>query len=216
MSKKSDWLIPLGLILLCLVPILGGAVRIGELAGNKSITPQNARFFTAPSVVITHVVCSLVYGVLGAFQFSRGFRRRCMQWHRRVGTLLIAFGLLSALTGLWMTQFFPHVATDGPALYSIRLVVGIVMAACHIFAIVAIREKNFRQHGTWMMRGYALGMGAGTQVFTHLPWVIAFGSPPTDWERDIAMAAGWLINALVVEWFIWRKALNRSFLAAQH
>ena len=28
-----------------------------------------------------------------------------------------------------------------------------------------------------MMRGYAIGLGAGTQVFTHVPWLLAFGVP---------------------------------------
>ena len=216
MSKRFDWLIPLGLILLCLVPILGGAVRIGELSGNSTITPHNARFFTAPGVVITHIICSLVYGVLGAFQFSRGFRRRFPQWHRKAGTLLMTFGLLSALTGLWMTQCFPHVPTDGEALYYIRLAVGTAMTVCHVFAIAAIGKKKFRIHGAWMMRGYALGMGAGTQVFTHLPWVIAIGSSPTGAERDVAMAAGWLINILVAEWILRWKTPQRPILATQH
>ena len=50
------------------------------------------------------------------------------------------------------------------------------------------------------MRAYALGMGAGTQVFTHLPWIIAGGALPTGYTRDAAMAAGWIINLAFVEW----------------
>jgi uncharacterized membrane protein len=216
MSKKSDLLIPFGLILLCFVPIFGGAMRISELTNNSTITPQNERFFTAPSVVVAHIICSLVYGLLGALQFSRGFRRKFIQWHRKAGTVLVFLGFTSALTGLWMTQTFPHVPTDGPTLYWVRIIVGVAMTLCLLWAVLAIRQKQFKHHGAWMIRAYALGMGAGTQVFTHLPWVIALGGIPTGLERDAAMAAGWLINALLAEWILWRKTSNRSIIKAQY
>lgn len=55
-----------------------------------------------------------------------------------------------------------------------------------------------------MIRGHAIGLGAGTQVFTHLPWVIA-GVTPVGTTRALLMAAGWVINVLVAEWIIRRK-----------
>lgn len=205
MQKKSDWLVPVGLMVLCLVPIIAGSVRIGQLSTTSNITPENARFFTAPGMVIVHIVCSCVFCFVGALQFSRGFRRKFHQWHRKAGTVLMLFGFLAALTGLWITQSFPHLPSDGPTLYWVRLIVGVAMTFCLIFAVQAIRRKSFKEHGNWMTRSYALGLGAGTQVFTHLPWMIALGTAPTGLERDTAMAAGWLINACVAEWIIWRK-----------
>ncbi len=44
-----------------------------------------------------------------------------------------------------------------------------------------------------MMRSYALGLGAGTQVLTHLPWYL-FPSIHGELARTLFMAAGWGIN----------------------
>jgi hypothetical protein len=52
------------------------------------------------------------------------------------------------------------------------------MAASIVLALVAVRRRDFASHGAWMIRGYAIGLGAGTQVLTHLPWfVVADGKP---------------------------------------
>ena len=55
-----------------------------------------------------------------------------------------------------------------------------------------------------MMRGYALGLGAGTQVFTHLPWFL-FPTIQGELARTLFMGAGWVINLAVAERFISRE-----------
>jgi hypothetical protein len=52
-----------------------------------------------------------------------------------------------------------------------------------------------------MVRAYAIGLGAGTQVLTHLPWVLYFGAPD-ELTRALLMGAGWAINLAVAEWII--------------
>jgi len=52
-----------------------------------------------------------------------------------------------------------------------------------------------------MMRGYAIGMGAGTQALVHLPWLLIVGTP-TELARALLMGAGWVINLAVAEWII--------------
>jgi len=64
-------------------------------------------------------------------------------------------------------------------------------------------------HGAWMMRAYALGMGAGTQVFTHIPLMMV-PSLRSELSRAIAMGAAWGINALVAEYFIQRSVQPRA------
>jgi hypothetical protein len=60
-----------------------------------------------------------------------------------------------------------------------------------------------------MMRGYAIGLGAGTQVFTHVPWFLLFGTPD-ELTRAILMGAGWVINLVVAEWVIRRRPLRTT------
>ena len=106
-AAKSDWLIPTGLIALSVVPVLAGTFRLVEFGGGAEITPDNARFFAEPVPVVLHIVSVTIYCVLGAFQFAPGFRRRKPNWHRAAGRILVPCGLVAALTGLWMAQFYP-------------------------------------------------------------------------------------------------------------
>ena len=57
-----------------------------------------------------------------------------------------------------------------------------------------------------MTRALVIGMGAGTQVLTHLPWFILVGSAPAEFPRAVMMGAGWVINMLVAEVIIRRKS----------
>jgi hypothetical protein len=51
-STRADWLVPAALILLSIIPFLGGVVRLFSLAGGTAVTPENERFFAAPLPVI--------------------------------------------------------------------------------------------------------------------------------------------------------------------
>ena len=141
-SARAEWLVIALLIALSALPIGYGAVRLAELAGGAEITPENARFFAAPVPVVLHILSVSVYCVLGAFQFSSGIRRRRPGWHRGAGRLLVPLGLVAALSGLWLTQFYPPVDHDGPLLYVIRLVVGSAMVLFICLGFAAIRRRD--------------------------------------------------------------------------
>ena len=55
-----------------------------------------------------------------------------------------------------------------------------------------------------MTRGYAIGLGAGTQVLTLMAGEMIAG-PPTELSRALLMGAGWAINLAVAEWTIRRR-----------
>src|SRR5215218_4865166 len=202
-SSKRQWWVPLGLVLLSLVPVLAGAARVGELTGGAQITAANARFFASPAPVVVHIIGASVYCLLGAFQFAPALRRR-RRWHRTAGRLLVPFGLAAALSGLWMTLFYARPPADDVLLTPMRLVFGVAMAACLVLGLAAIRRRDITRHRAWMARGYAIGLGAGTQVLTHLPWILLGGTPAGP-ARVVLMLAGWLINLAVVEWALRRR-----------
>jgi uncharacterized membrane protein len=209
---SAEWWIPASLILLSLVPGVAGIARLTELASNAEITPDNARFFTSPLPVVLHIVSVIVYSVLGAFQFAPGFRRRRGGWHRRVGRLLIPSGFVAAFSGLWMTHFYVLPSQDGVILHGLRLFFGWLMVLSLTFGVVAIWRRKFVQHGAWMIRAYAIGLGAGTQVFTHLPLLLL---PPDEIEmpRALAMGAGWIINLAVAEWLVCKRLAPQTHTA---
>ncbi len=205
--RRAEWLAPAGLIALSLVPIVAGAFRLTELTGGATITAENARFFQSPVPVVAHIIGSSVFLLLGALQFAPSLRRR--RWHRLAGRILVPAGLMSALSALWMTVFYQLPPSAGPALYVMRLGFGTAMAAGIVIAFVAIRRGDVATHSAWMTRAYAIGLGAGTQVFTFLPWTIFFGAPGQAMHA-VLMGAGWVINLIVAEVVIRRRALRSS------
>lgn len=213
-AAKSDWLIPTGLIALSVIPVLAGTFRLVELGGGAEITPDNARFFAAPFPGVLHLISVTIYCLLGAFQFAPGFRQRRPDWHRAAGRILVPCGLVAALTGLWMAQFYPRgvnppASFDGPFLYAIRLLVGSAMAFFLCLGLAAVLRRDIPRHRAWMMRAYALGIGAGTQVFTHLPWFL-FTSIHGELARTLFMGAGWAINLALIEWILLSERRSSS------
>lgn len=203
---KRDYLIPAGLIGLSLVPALAGMARLGQIAGGAAATADNARFLAQPLPVVMHIVAALPFGILGALQFSPGFRKSNRPWHRMVGRVLVLAALVVAISGLWMTFNYPWPAADGVAVFAERVVAGSAMLWFVVMGIDAIRRRRFAEHGDWMTRAYAMGMGAGTQVLTHLPWFVFVDLHPMGVPRAVMMGLGWAINMAVAEWIIRRKA----------
>jgi uncharacterized membrane protein len=171
------------------------------LTVGAEITPENARFLASPIPVVLHIVGAAVYIVLGAFQFLPSIRRNNPGWHRRAGRLLVVSGLVAALSALWMTHFYPLPASDGALLYVFRLFFGSAMVASIVIGFIVIRRREIARHRAWMMRGYAIGLGAGTQALLFLVGELAVGAPDVQ-ARALLMGAGWAINLAVAEWII--------------
>lgn len=208
-SLRSDWLVPAGLVALSLVPAAGGLVRLSDL-GSRHVTPENARFFAAPAPVILHVVAALTFSLLGAFQFAPALRRKGSAWHRMAGRVLLPAASVVALSGLWMTLTYPWAPGDGVGVYGERLVFGTAMLLSVLRGAWVLLRRRYAEHGDWMIRAYAIGLGAGTQVLTHLPWFIVADHRPGETPRAIMMGLGWVINVAVAEWIIRRPRATPS------
>ena len=202
--RRPEWLVPAGLIALSLVPIVAGSARLTQLASGATVTAENARFFDSPIPVVAHIVGSSVFLVLGALQFAPSLRRR--RWHRVSGRVVAPAGLVSALSALWMTVFYDMPASvTGPGLAAVRIVVGTAMAVAIVVAFIAILRGDVRTHSAWMTRAYAIGLGAGTQVIVFLPYTLLLGAP-APLTHTLLMSAGWVINLVVAEVVIRRRA----------
>lgn len=208
--KRGEIVLIVLLALLNFVPIGAGLVR---LSGLDDPTPENARFIAAPVVTVLHILASSVFGLVGIGQFVASFRRRHPSWHRRMGWALAITGLVSAVSGLWMTRFFPRVEGDSDLLDLFRLVFGLAMVACLLLGLYDARGRRFQRHSAWMVRAYAIGMGAGTQVVLFIPWVMVV-APPDATARAWLLGAGWALNLTLVEAWIARGKHRRAHPAA--
>ena len=209
----AEWLVIVGLLLLSFIPVVSGAFRLTQLNGGAAVTPANARFFASPLPVSVHIVCASLFAILGAFQFAASLRRRWPAWHRWAGRLLVLCGLLVGLSGMWMVLFYIHPVGDGPFLSAQRLVFGSAMIVSILLSFTAIRRGNVTQHRAWMMRAYAIGMGAGTQALVLMVGEMISGKPD-ELSRALLMGLAWLINLAVAEWVIRRRSAPRARAAS--
>ncbi|HLL65922.1 MAG TPA: DUF2306 domain-containing protein [Micromonosporaceae bacterium] len=205
--RGSTWRVPAALVALSVIPLIAGSLRLLDVAGGPQLIPANPRIDAAPAPVVVHILAAGGYAVLGALQFSARLRRRYPTWHRRSGRVLVAAGLLVAGSGLWMTLFYTG-APGGVLLWSIRVLVGSAMAASIVLGVIAIRRRDIAAHRAWMIRAYALAVGAGTQTLTQGIGEGLFGT--SDLSTALSLSSAWVINAAVAEWVIRRRGTRRA------
>ena len=203
-TTRREWLIPAGLILLSLVPMLAGSIRLAELSGNPEVTPDNARFVTMPLPVVVHIVSAT--RVLPARRVpvpprpassaptlapagrsgggSGGDRRGA------VGPLdgVVRRPARHATGRCWRCSAW----CSGPRWSR---------SSCSGWARSVRRDVV--THGAWMTRGYALGQGAGTQALILGPFLVIGMTSVT--ARALLMGLAWVLNLAVAEWVVRRR-----------
>ncbi len=203
-AGRLGWLVPTAVIALGLIPIIANALRRAALSmGAGGATAEPAAPLTL--AVLLHIVGATVFVILGAFQLSAGLRRRRPDWHRTAGRLLLGIGLVAALSGLWLSVS-SALAGGSELLFLLRLLAGTGMAVSIVLGFAAIRRRDVARHRAWMIRAVAIGLGAGTQVFT-----LGFGEVilgETELSVALLNGAGWASNLAVAELIIrrpWRR-----------
>ena len=204
--------VPGSLVALSAIPVVAGGLRLLQLAGGPQVMPADHRFEGLPLALVVHIAAAATYAVVGAFQFAPRFRRRHWAWHRRAGRVLAVAGLLVSGSALWLTLGYAAQPGTGALLFGLRLVVAPAMAACLVLGISAIRRLDVRAHRAWMVRAYALGLGAGTQAFTEGIGEALWGTGEV--RGDLAKAAGWVVNLAVAEWSLRGGQARRRAAAA--
>src|SRR6476469_9208303 len=201
-DARSGWPVAVGLMLLSAVPLTAGVLRLVQLAGGPQVFAPDDRFTGVPVALLLHIVSSAVFALVGAVQLLPRFRRRHLTWHRRAGRVLTVAGLVVATSGLWMTLLYAPQPGTGPLLFVFRVLVGTATAVSLVLGFTAIRRRDIAAHRAWMVRAYALGLGAGTQVLTQGLTEAVLGTDVL--VGDLAKGAGWLVNLAVAEWLLRR------------
>jgi uncharacterized membrane protein len=204
-DRPSGWPVPAALLVLSAIPLTAGFLRLVQLAGGPALMPADHRFTGFPVALVVHILGAAVFALVGAFQFVPRLRRH--SWHRRAGRVLAVAGSLVAGSALWLTLFYEAQPDSGDLLYVFRLVFASSMAACLVLGFTAIRRRDIPTHRAWMIRAYALGLGAGTQVFTEGIAEAVFGTGSL--SGDLAKGAAWVINLAIAERVIRRPAPRR-------
>jgi uncharacterized membrane protein len=211
-SARRAWLLPGAFVLFGLLPALARGLAGLAAAANPDTAPAEAHFdLSAPLMV--HLVTGTAYATIGAFQLSASFRRNHRTWHRRAGRVLIGLGLTAAASGVWLTLFYDGKDDTGVLLNSLRLIFASALAASLVLALAAIRRRDIVRHRAWMIRGYAIGLGPATQIFTLGFGEAAFGTGTL--ATALLTGAGWVINLAIAEWAIRRPTRRRRHRSAR-
>ncbi len=201
--SRKEWFIIAGLSILSFVPSLGGTLRVIDVTTDSSFSPENARLLENPFPIVVHIISSVLFCILGIFQFIPSIRHKNPKRHRILGRAFVYNGLVAAVTGLWMTHFYnfsPEL--QGKLIYTVRLTVGIATIVLILYAVKAAKTKNFKNHQANMIRAYALGQGAGMQVLTGIIWSLLFDEAK-GFTRDVVMTSSWIINIIIAEFIIY-------------
>ena len=165
-ARQPSRAVPLALVALSVVPVVAGVLRLVQLAGGPAVIPADPRFAGFPLPLVVHILGATTYALFGALQLAPRFRRRHWSWHRRAGRVVAVAGLCVAGSALWMTLDYSQKPGTGDLLFVLRLVFASALAGCLVLGVTAVRRRDLVAHRAWMIRGYAIGLAAGTQAFT--------------------------------------------------
>lgn len=194
------------LLFLSSIPVISAAVLLYQIPAGQ-LPEDSAKYNAVPWVLFLHVLGGFLFGVLGPFQFAGVLKRRFGRLHRLTGRVFVTTGLLLALSALRLVWQFPDSGTW--ILISARLVTGAALGTALVIAMVAIRRRDIARHKAWMIRAYAIGMGAATVSFLLFPIFLITGEAPKGYVADLVFVGSWVINIAIAEAVI-RRPMARS------
>ncbi len=189
------------LLLLTAISVLIAGVRVFQIPLG-ALPDDAAKFRAVPVPHFVHALAGFLFGALGPLQFAGVLKRRFGRLHRIMGRVIVIAGLFLALSSLRLLWQFPDTSTW--LLATARLVTGLGLAAALILAMRAILRRDVASHRAWMIRAYAIGMGAATIALIQFPIFIITGAPVEGIAADMLFVVSWIINIGIGEWVIRR------------
>ena len=183
------------------IPIAISFVRMGQIPLG-ALPPDAVKFTAVPLGHFFHAAGGAVFGILGPLQFSRALRGRFGRLHRWLGRVFVLAGLALGLTSLRLVLQFPDAGTW--ILVTARLVMGAALLGALVLGLRAAMLRDLARHRAWMIRAYAIGMGAATIALIMFPIFIITCAPLTGYVSDLAFVGSWVINITKGEWVIRR------------
>lgn len=192
-------------------------IGVGASVVHYLTTPYNPGFLEFPVMTAFHVILGGVYLALAPFQFVQRIRARWLGYHRWVGRLLVAIGLVTGVTALFMGFVIP--AAGWPESVVIGLF-GFLFLAALVLGFIHVRAGRIALHREWMIRAFAIGLAIATTRLISVPTILWLGNP-TDQQTGLivlgSFTASFLLHAGFAEWWIYhtRKRGNAASRAVR-
>ena len=192
------------LVALYFVTLLGTFLAVVQVVQIPlgALPVDSQRLSTAPIWHFMHVLGGATFGLLGPIQFSRVLMRKYGLLHRFMGRVFVAAGAMISLSSLGLLWHFPD--TNSVAVNSGRLLFGIALGIALAIAMQAILKRNFTSHRNWMIRAYAIGIGATAVSMVFFPIYAITGAPPTGLAADLVFLASWMACVVFAEGLVRR------------
>lgn len=181
--------VPAALLLGTLLTIVLALVQMVQIPLG-ALPADSSRLATAPVWHFAHVLGGASFGILGPVQFGRVLAGRYGLMHRVAGRAFVMAGALLSASSLGLLWTFP--AAYSPAVSGGRLLFGMALGAALAIAVHAVRQRDIRRHRNWMIRAYAIGMGATAVSMLFFPVYVVTGTPPQGPLADALFMGSWV------------------------
>jgi hypothetical protein len=181
-------------------------VGVGASVAHYLHEPYNPGFLRFPTIVALHVVLGGVYLALAPLQFVKRIRSRHLGYHRWVGRLLVAVGLVVGVTALFMGFVIPYAG------WGERVIIGL-FGGMFLFALVKgflhVRAGRVALHREWMIRAFAVGSSIATMRLIFVPALMIASTQAQVTALSVAsFAAAFILNTTAAE--LWIRATRSS------
>ena len=149
------------------------------------------------TALIVHGAVGASALAIGPVQFVGRLRTGWPQVHRVAGRVYLSCILVSGGTGLWLAF---HTPGGLPAISGFFLL-AVLWLLTGALALRAVLRGDYAAHRAWMMRSYALTLGAVT-LRVYLGLGVPLVGLPFDTVYGMAAWASWVVNLLFVEWVL--------------
>jgi len=194
-------LVPAALYFGTLLTILLALVQVVQIPLG-ALPEDSLRLSAAPVWHFMHVLGGATFGILGPIQFGRVLLRKYGRLHRVMGRVFVAAGAMISLSSLSLLWHFPD--TYSVAMNSGRLLFGIALGVALAIAMQAIRKRDLTRHRNWMIRAYAIGMGATAVTMVFFPIYAITGEAPTGLLADSIFLGSWAACVVFAEGLVRR------------
>jgi uncharacterized membrane protein len=154
-----------------------------------ALPEDSQRLSATPVWHFMHVLGGATFGILGPIQFGRVLMHKYGRLHRVMGRVFVAAGAMISLSSLSLLWHFPD--TYSVAMNSGRLLFGIALGVALAMAMHAICKRDFTRHANWMIRAYAIGIGATAVTMVFFPLYVITGAPPMGIAADMIFLGSW-------------------------
>ena len=196
------------LMLQIILPYLSGRTDIDFLL-TKQRYVHRIEYMTA---FYLHIFSSFFVLIAGATQFSKTILLQYPVLHRKIGQIYVFLILtVSGPGALWMS-FFANGTVYAAIGFTLLTLTWLVFT---YLGYQTARQRNFVQHGNWMMRSYALTFSAITlRIYQYMLSFVSGSNPLSPAETYAVLAyLSWIPNLLLVELLI-REGIVRKMLKA--